>query len=794
VQQSGTLQLQLIAPSSVGAPPGRIWLDDVALYEYPMPELTCVSEGRGFNDWPTMAKAPDGSLYVAWISFRQGHDTIQLARYRLEGSKLQRVGHWQPVGGPDTYILNPRLISTSDSVYLLYAAEVDGNWDIYAIKCSRNGPGPAIRITKDEAVDIKPAATGIGGKLAIAWESNRNGPRQIFLATLQDGQVSEPQLISSADVNSYGPSVAARGDELWVAWHSFKNNNYDVWLRRRDAAGKWHEPVRITKAPTIDRHPRLFTNESDLWLIYENARINDYRISTTNFRRLLVAKVSKSGDLLWPRGYSKRSPLYGRCEGGSAAFDHAGRLWLAYLTPRPPRSGWDVRLTCLAGDTWAKPMLLSLKKGMDRPPALAIAGNYVVVAFQSDNLPRTWSEVDKTLSAKSEISLCVVPIEKGPPARSLALEKLVEPAEPAEVNTLRVQRGEDLRGPTIEYAGKKLRLFYGDFHEHTDISVCNRLGDQSVDESYQCLRDIAALDFAAATDHGYNINPYLWHYLGKMARANTDPGRFLAFLGEEWTSSFEEYSKEHPYGFYGHRNLIFADPYFPRWWNSRNRQTPAEVWQDLRKLKANFIHIPHQLADTGNVPTDWNFVDETAQPVAEIFQVRGSYEYYGAPRQAVRSVPEPGYYIQDAWAKGIVIGVIASPDHGGGLGKACVYATDLSRKAILDALRARHSYGTTAAKIILDVRVNGHLMGEKVTGPAQEPVEVLVRVKCPATIERVEVCRNNQFIFTRKVNDKEASFKFIDTDKPVGSSYYYVRVVQQDGEIAWSSPVWFGAE
>ena len=58
-------------------------------------------------------------------------------------------------------------------------------------------------------------------------------------------------------------------------------------------------------------------------------------------------------------------------------------------------------------------------------------------------------------------------------------------------------------------------------------------------------------------------------------------------------------------------------------------------------MNANFVHIPHQLADTGNVPTDWNFTDEKAQPVAEIFQARGSYEYKGTPREAGHTPPSP---------------------------------------------------------------------------------------------------------------------------------------------------------
>ncbi len=197
-----------------------------------------------------------------------------------------------------------------------------------------------------------------------------------------------------------------------------------------------------------------------------------------------------------------------------------------------------------------------------------------------------------------------------------------------------------------------------------------RLIDQSIDESYQYMRDITRHDFACVTDHGNNINQYLWSYLAKLARVNEDRGRFLTFLGEEWTSTFEEYSETHPYGFYGHRNIIFANPYFPKWFNARNRQTPAQVWEELRQKNTSFISIPHQLADTGNVPTDWSFHDEKAQPAAEVFQTRGSYEGKGTPRAAGRSTPQPGYFLQDAWARGIVIGVIASPDHGGGYGKS----------------------------------------------------------------------------------------------------------------------------
>ena len=125
-----------------------------------------------------------------------------------------------------------------------------------------------------------------------------------------------------------------------------------------------------------------------------------------------------------------------------------------------------------------------------------------------------------------------------------------------------------------------------------------------------------------------------------------------------------------------------------------------------------------------------------------------------------------------------------------GQGKAAVYAPELTREALLDALRARRCYGTTAARIFLDARVNGRLMGEEITVPTGEPIVVTARVVGANDLEAVEVCRNNVFIYTRPAAGRQAQFTFRDLKPLAGRSYYYVRVKQKDGELAWSSPVW----
>ncbi|MBM4081824.1 MAG: hypothetical protein FJ278_19115, partial [Planctomycetes bacterium] len=270
VRGEGMLELQVVAPSSHAAPPGRIWVDDIAFYETEQAIPTMVSESGVFSDEATMAQADDGSLYLAWDSFRDGADTLQVARYGLSGKEFKKLGQWQALGGKGTYILGVKTVAAGDKVFVLYAAEVDKNWDIYALPCSASGPGKPVRITTSDAVDVKPSGAWRDGTLWLAWESSVGGWRQIYAASLRDGVVSKPEQVSVGEASNYDPSVTALAGEVFVAWHSFRQNNFDIYSRRR-AGGKWDAERRLTQAPSIDRHPLLTARGADVWLVYENA-------------------------------------------------------------------------------------------------------------------------------------------------------------------------------------------------------------------------------------------------------------------------------------------------------------------------------------------------------------------------------------------------------------------------------------------------------------------------------------------------------------------------------------------
>ena len=79
-------------------------------------------------------------------------------------------------------------------------------------------------------------------------------------------------------------------------------------------------------------------------------------------------------------------------------------------------------------------------------------------------------------------------------------------------------------------------------------------------------------------------------------------------------------------------------------------------------------------------------------------------------------------------------------------------------------------------------------MGEEFTASSLPPLKI--RVIGTSEVASVEIIKNEEIIFTTTPNQKDVELTFVDQDAPSGTSYYYVRVIQDDRQIAWSSPIW----
>jgi hypothetical protein len=83
------------------------------------------------------------------------------------------------------------------------------------------------------------------------------------------------------------------------------------------------------------------------------------------------------------------------------------------------------------------------------------------------------------------------------------------------------------------------------------------------------------------------------------------------------------------------------------------------------------------------------------------------------------------------------------------------------------------------------------IMGDEVQ-TSQPRLDVIVLGTGP--IDRVDIIRNGEVTHRERPRQDaaESRFRWEDPAPPKGKSpsYYYARVLQKDGQMAWASPIW----
>ncbi|GIW82975.1 MAG: hypothetical protein KatS3mg105_4782 [Gemmatales bacterium] len=66
-----------------------------------------------------------------------------------------------------------------------------------------------------------------------------------------------------------------------------------------------------------------------------------------------------------------------------------------------------------------------------------------------------------------------------------------------------------------------------------------------------------------------------------------------------------------------------------------------------------------------------------------------------------------------------------------------------------------------------------------------------IAVRAPRPIAKLHIIRNNKYVYSAEPKKSEWTIRYADMDaQPGTTSYYYVRVEQDDGSLAWASPMW----
>lgn len=358
----------------------------------------------------------------------------------------------------------------------------------------------------------------------------------------------------------------------------------------------------------------------------------------------------------------------------------------------------------------------------------------------------------------------------------------------------------------------KYKLYFGDIHIHSGWSVDGR---GTPDYSYIYARDAMNLDFACLTEH--DPTDQRWENIKAKARELYQPGRFATMSAYEWTGhKFEA----------GHKNVYYRDWEGPilrsNFLDNQQFRVVAQtrdafdLWQKLRahgQSGKTALTIPHHPA-AKMFPVPWDQYDPEFQRCVEVYSSWGNSECADGPRQIQNGGGAlKGHFVQDALAAGQKLGFVgASDSHSGrpgypGHGRIYfdydysywntdvytggitgIYAEELTREAVFDAIQSRRCYAATGVRIIVDFKADGHWMGEEYK--SNEAPHFSAKVIGTAPIESVTLVKNNADYYHVPGTTHKMEFEYGKTEPPKEADFYYLRVIQQDGEMAWSSPIW----
>jgi hypothetical protein len=780
------------------------------------------------DDHPALAKAPDGTVWLAYVAYQPGKPILNERVQAGAFESLVPTGHgdqirlmrfdgkvwYSPIkvteGGLDVW--RPAVaVDGLGRILVAWSQQVDGDWDIfYRLYTPGKAGGDGawsnvVRLTKQPGCDFQVvAATDSTGTVWLAWQGWRNDNFDIFVAALADRHPwREPRAISDSKANDWSPAIAtdSKGN-VYVAWDTYDKGNYDVRLR---VLGKEDKTWTVAGTAKFEARSHLACDGQDrLWIAYEEGDEQwgkDY--ANEQFRRIglqknpgyalyinrtVRVKCLADGKLMQPAGPLEQA-FAGTLQRNKSvprlAADSAGGVWLFFRHhPLPDGAGevWDSYAVRYDGRVWSTPQHLAHSSNlMDNRPALVGFDRGILAVHSSDSRIRTANRGQNDLFAS--MLLLSQPTQ---PHQFIADDALAPPQvpvahpdEPADLARIRAHR--------VTVGSKKLHLWRGEFHRHTEISS-HRDQDGLLEDAWRYGIDAGALDWIGVGDHDNGFgSEYMWWLMQKNTDFYHNAPRFVGVHTYERSVVYPN----------GHRNVIMPRRGVRPLPRGTLQGTPENGTPDTKVLYAYLKHFGGICAShtsATNMGTDWRDNNGEVEPVVEIYQGhRHNYEHFDAPRAPTKDTQiggyEPAGFVWNALEKGYRLGFQCSSDHvSTHMSYAVLITDDLSRQGVIDAFRKRHSYGATDS-IILVVQSGEHLMGDEFESAGRPTLDITAYGTAP--IAKLHVIRDNKYVYTTEPKQREVKLRYSDMSASAGkTSFYYVRVEQTDGNLAWASPMW----
>lgn len=341
---------------------------------------------------------------------------------------------------------------------------------------------------------------------------------------------------------------------------------------------------------------------------------------------------------------------------------------------------------------------------------------------------------------------------------------------------------------------------------------------ENIEGCLRHFRDERALQFFATSpfESAEETSNDVWKAVSLQVAELNEEMRFATLLGFQWFGNVPEE---------GLRQIIYTKDNRPL---LRRKDSKSNNLKKIYKSHTpkEFISIPCFSMGKGFETTFEDFTPEYER-VVEIYNAWGSSECLEkegnlrpiAPEGKAGVVESEKGSIRKALARNARFGFVAGGLDDRGIysgffenqqaqytpGLTAIFAIEQTREALLQALHNRACYATTGERIVLGFFIAGSAMGTELSTKTKPGLvfnrHITGYVAGTAPLKEIALIRNGKTVHQFPTKESALDLEYDDMtnlgelvlaspDERPHFVYYYLRVVQEDGHIAWSSPIW----